>query len=412
MAKVDQSRFDNQQSDDRWIGAAEAAALLDVKRATLYAYVSRGRIRSTAGPDRRSRARRYHRGDVERLAARAGARRGHAAVAAGALRWGEPVLDTAITEISEDGPRYRGRLAVDLIDGGASFEEAAAILWEDSPDTPWPAPRRRAPASARDAGPIAAMAALVPLLAAGDRDRRGAAEPAELERGRRLIAALAGIAAEHIGPERRAGSIAERLLAHRRRPRAAEVDAVNAALIAVADHGIAVSTLCARVTASAGADLYACTSSALAAFSGPAHGGATDRIEAFAAGCASGRAARAAVRRIVDLGEPLAGFGHPLYPAGDPRSRPLRARARALGAPKVLAAIARAAGDFDRPAPAVDFALAELAAALRTPPGSAAALFAVGRAAGWVAHVLEQRRAGYLLRPRARFTGSTPSADT
>lgn len=411
VADIDQSGFD----DQHWIGAAAAAALLDVKRATLYAYVSRGQIRSSAGPDPRRRSRRYHRGDVERLAARALARRGHTAVAAGALRWGEPVLDTAITEIAPDGPRYRGQPAVALIESGAAFEQVAALLWErDDAGEPWPEPRLRLPPAS--AGPIAAMAALVPQMAIRDRDRRAAAEVAELARGRRLIAALAAVAARHIGAERRGGPIAARLLAHRRRPRARDVEAVNAALIAVADHDVAVSTFCARVAASAGADLYACVASAIAGFSGPAHGAATDRIEAFAARCASARAARAAVRQVVDLGEPLPGFGHPLYPTGDPRAAPLRARARSLDPDKILAAVARAARDFDRPPPAVDFALVELAAALRMPPGSAAALFAVGRCAGWIAHVLEQRRAGYMVRPRARFVGAgagvTSSPDT
>lgn len=403
MASIDQSGFD----DQLWIDAAEAAALLGVKRATLYAYVSRGHIRSTAGADRKSRRRRYHRGDVMRLAARAGARRGHAAVAAGALRWGEPVLDTAITEIAAGGPRYRGRAASELIDEGAGFEPAVAILWAAGDHGPWPTSQRRAPSAARRAGPVAAMAALVPLLAAADRDRRGAAESAELVRARALIAALAAVAADHIAGGRaapRGGPIAARLLAHRARPRARDVEAVDAALIAVADHGVAVSTFAARLAASAGADLYACVSAALAAFGGPAHGGATDRIEAFAAGCASARAARVRVRRAVDLGDPLPGFDHPLYPGGDPRSPPLRERAKEIGGDPILTAIARAARDFGRPAPTVDFALVELAAALGMPPGSAAALFAVGRSAGWVAHVLEQRRAGYLLRPRARFT--------
>lgn len=412
MSSVDQSGFDNQLSGE-WIDAAAATALLGVKRATLYAYVSRGLVRSMPGPDPRSRGRRYHRGDLGRLAARAGARRGHAPVAAAALQWGDPVLDTEITEITSAGPRYRGQLAVDRIRAGDRFESIAELLWTGDAG-PWPVCRAMAPVRAARAGAIAAMSVLVPLLAAGDRDRHGAGAAAERARGRALIAALAGCAADHIGrgrAPRSDGPIAERLLrGRRRRPTSAEIEAVEAALIAVADHGVAVSTFAARVAASAGADLYACVAAALAAVSGPAHGGACDRIEALAAACSSPRGAAAHIRRRIDVGDAVVGFGHPLYPGGDPRSPPLRRRARALGADPTLAAIARAARRAGRPEPAVDFALVELAAALGLPSGSAAALFAVGRAAGWIAHTLEQRAAGYLVRPRARYMARATAA--
>jgi citrate synthase len=56
-----------------------------------------------------------------------------------------------------------------------------------------------------------------------------------------------------------------------------------------------------------------------------------------------------------------------------------------------------------RPAPNVDMALVALRAALGLPRGAAAGLFAVGRSAGWIAHILEQYAAGFLLRPRARY---------
>src|SRR5689334_10551346 len=116
--------------DDPYISGAEAAALLDVKRETLYAYASRGLIRTVPGEDARSR--RYHRGDLDRLRARSRARAGHAAVAAGALRWGEPVLDTAITAITAAGPLYRGIAATELA-GKMSFETVAELLWSGPP---------------------------------------------------------------------------------------------------------------------------------------------------------------------------------------------------------------------------------------------------------------------------------------
>src|SRR5215831_350721 len=107
--------------------APEAARLLDVKAATLYSYVSRGLLPSVPGT--RGPSRLYARGDVERLRARHVARAGHGAVAAGALRFGEPVLESALTAIDDAGPRYRGHSAVELAQSGAAFEAVAELLW-------------------------------------------------------------------------------------------------------------------------------------------------------------------------------------------------------------------------------------------------------------------------------------------
>lgn len=95
-----------------WLSSREAAALLSVKLATLYAYTSRGLVESVPGP--RGRGRRYARDSIERLKARHDARSGHGAVAAGALRFGEPALSTSISDIRSDGPYYRGRSALAL----------------------------------------------------------------------------------------------------------------------------------------------------------------------------------------------------------------------------------------------------------------------------------------------------------
>ena len=109
------------------LSAKEAAALLDVKLPTLYAYVSRGLLRSIASPD--TKRRRYRREDVVRLKARHDARSGHGPVAAAALRWGEPVLDSAITSMAGGKLRYRGHDAVELASAGTRFESLAELLW-------------------------------------------------------------------------------------------------------------------------------------------------------------------------------------------------------------------------------------------------------------------------------------------
>src|SRR5882672_11758453 len=132
---VDQRRID----DQRWVDARSAARHLGIAVRSLYAYVSRGVVRSMPGS--RGRPRLYALADLERLRTRRDARAGHGAVAAGALRWGEPVLDSAITAITPRGPAYRGRLATELAASGARFENVAELLWSGFlPDQPvlWP----------------------------------------------------------------------------------------------------------------------------------------------------------------------------------------------------------------------------------------------------------------------------------
>jgi len=140
MSKVDQDRLMNQQSPpnrsgEELLSAAQAAAFLDVKPATLYAYVSRGLLRSyPAGGGHKNR---YSRGDLSRLKARAEARSGHGPVAASALDFGEPVLESAITKIDPAGQRYRGHSAVELAQSDTPFESVADLLWSGSlPETP------------------------------------------------------------------------------------------------------------------------------------------------------------------------------------------------------------------------------------------------------------------------------------
>lgn len=382
---------------DDWVDAATACRMLSIKQATLYAYASRGLVRSTAavGP---TRAKRYSRGDLERLKARSSARAGHAAAAAGALRWGEPVLDTAISEIREDGPWYRGHSAVRLAESGTPFEAVAELLWSGRLEAQqWP---RSSDGRAR--GRRTLDDAIVALVAAArrDRSRRASVRP---EGGPGIVDALvASLAAP------RDGSVARSILAGfgvRPTPRA--IAAVDRALVLSADHELNPSTFAARVTAGVGADLYASAIAAVATLSGPRHGAATARIEAFAAELDTPKRAAERVREACARGEEIPGFGHPLYPNGDPRAAPLLRSARSLGRGelRVLASIATAAEKYAALRPAVDFGLVVLATALGLPHGAALAIFAIGRSAGWVAHAIEQRQAGYTVRPRARYTG-------
>jgi citrate synthase len=418
MDQVDQRVFDNQRSET--LSARDAAKRLGVKLETLYAYASRGLLRSV--PAQRGRGKRYPIADVERLKARTDARAGHGPVAAGALRWGEPVLATAISSIKSEGPQYRGHSAVELARGDVGFESVAELLWTGTlvAGTRWNVQdglekvTRIASALPARSAPLPALLAAVPLLSLADAERYAAPPEVEWERARRLLRSLAAVLGSTLGGEHAAQAFRARgfaeavaiaLGASARKGRAA----IERALILCADHELNASTFAARVVASTGADLYACVAGALAALTGPRHGAASDRVEALLEEVGEPERAREVISARLSRGDAIPGFGHPLYPEGDPRVSPMLESARELagdsprlaGVLAVLSAMRRARREH----PNLDFGLVAVVRALGLKPGSATALFALGRTAGWIAHAIEQRDAGYLIRPRAEYVG-------
>jgi citrate synthase len=408
------------------VTADEAATLLGVKKETLYVYVSRGMLTSTKKG--RGQASLYRREELLRLKTRSDARAGRTAAHAGAWS-GEPVLDSAITSIDlEEGPRYRGRAAVDLATHDVRFEAVARLLWgeplDDAPFLPDPGLHVDAAKLARFLAeqlgePTSFLAGLEgALLVMGRRDRvLGArfAGDGEVGLARGLVEALARAPLVVRDPSRDAmargaSGIAEKLVVALTGKRASPhvVKAVNRALVVIADHELNPSTFAARVAASTGASLAACLQAALATFSGPLHGGACERIEALVDDIGSPARADAVVRERLRMGLDLPGFGAGIYPRADPRSDVLLAIhdvARGAGAATVRALVlsVKKIGGEGAPRPSVDLALVALSRALKLPRGSATAIFAVGRSAGWIAHVLEQRASPSLLRPRARY---------
>lgn len=404
MHMVDQRRFD----DQRWVNARTAAKYLGIQLRSLYAYVSRGQVRSMAGVQGRPRL--YSLDDLERLKTRRDARAGHSAVAAGALRWGEPVLDSAVTAITPRGPAYRGRLAVELATSGHRFENVAELLWSGYlPNAPVTWPRTALPLAhlanlvPPGARPLDVMSLLVPIAGLADKSRSDGRPDAIIARGRMLIPLLAAALASDFVTGTRAlsaGSIAAIAA------RALDVDDVadlDMVLIVLADHELNASSFAARVAASTDADPYACISAALATVSGPKHGSAAEAIARFADEVGSPDAALGAVRALRRKGESPPGFGHQLYPDGDPRAVPLLAHAARRATSKRARTILAIAEHAKYPS--VDVGLAALVAALGAQPSAGSGLFALARSAGWLAHVIEQRAAGFLLRPRARYTG-------
>ncbi|MCO4771207.1 MAG: citrate synthase family protein [Deltaproteobacteria bacterium] len=384
MSTLDQSRSTN-QSDADWLSSKEATELLGVKAATLYTYVSRGLVRRVPAPE--GRGSRYSRADLVRLRDRKDSRGGHRAVAGDAMRWGQPVIDTEVGGITDGGPVYRGRLATTLAENGVPFEEVVDLLLgvEHAPWDLFGGGTLRERRGGQSSGLLDRM--LGAMTAAGADDAHRHIPGREIPRVRRILTLLASAVPG---------------IENAPRP------ALDTALTLLADHGLNASTFAARVAASTGADLYACVVAGLATLSGPRHGGAGARVEALLEECQR-RGAAVTLRERLARGEALPGFGHPLYPEGDPRCAQLLAMATDVGgeSPIVRAAsdLAAAAGDAGYQAPNVDLGLVAAAAALGLEEGGSLGLFAVGRAAGWMAHALEQQAAGFLLRPRVRYVG-------
>jgi citrate synthase len=412
-------------SGGRRLSTAEAAARLGVKPATLYAYVSRGLLGRERSPDGRTSS--FDPAELDRLARPGRSRRGRRPAA-------ELVVPSALTAIDQGLPWYRG-LAVPELAATRSFEEVAEWLWTGR--FPDPVPVWRAGRSALAAGrraQAALPAAALPLerirviaaaLAAGDELRLELHPAAVTAAGRALLAGLVdclprpagrgrrgqdGRAAARSGP----GSIAERLWRGLSTLDAEPglVGVVDVALVLLADHELAASTVAARVAASVRADPYAVVSAGLAAVSGTLHGGASLGIEALLGEIDEPDRAASVVGARLRRGERLRGFGHRLYPDGDPRARVLLARLRdaAAGSPRlaVVEALLEATRDRGLPEPNVDLALAAVAHVTAMTRGAGEAIFATARTAGWIAHALEEYDRDTPIRPRAVYTGPRP----
>ncbi|MDP1829761.1 MAG: citrate synthase [Archangium sp.] len=371
-------------SDQRpeFVSASEAAAILGVRTATIYAYASRGLLGgSSQGPGRKAR---YSRALVETLRVKAAARAGHAAVAAAALRWGEPVLDSAITRLTPRGPVYRGHRAIDLV--GSTFESVAELLWQRRADWSALAPRVKS----RGARPsLHTLLSIMAQLALSRPDTPTA-----------VIRRLACASGKFEALAEKQPTIAGALGASLRGAVLALEDRqlVDAALVLIADHELNASTFAARVATSAGTRWPEAFIAAIATATGVRHAAACDGAERVWKMPVSRAKAR------LGQGAVLEGFEAGAYPDGDPRGDRLvslvrpRLTARDDARLTELLSAAHDEGMF----PSVDLGLVLLCHALRFPPGSASLVFVIGRTAGWLAHVEEQAASGDPIRPRAR----------
>lgn len=412
-----------------WMTAEQAAAHLGVTRQTLYAYVSRGHLRAHAQPGRRER--RYRRLEVERLALRHASARQPRRVAVQTLDWGLPVLTSQLTLIEDGRLSYRGHDALELA-ATATLEDTAALLWGGDRDAVFIAPPPRPDAATRAALRRLAAAAPGPARLTAAWSLLAQAAPPDLPHHRlaahwlQVMALAVTLQPPARGPAATAPRPLHQQLRHAWQLPPTADDALRQALVLCADHELNASSFTARCVAATGAGLAAAVTAGLAALSGPRHGAMTMRVEAMWPQVADALHAPARLRRWIDgeagrhparrqqqgpariAGDTLPGFGHPLYPDGDPRARALLALLPADRARDRFVALVQ---DRIGHPPALDFALVALRRSLGAPEGAAFALFALARTAGWIAHALEQQASGALIRPRAAYVGPRPGRE-
>jgi citrate synthase len=382
-----------------WVGAAAATERLGISRATLYAYVSRGLIRSSAVAG--SRERRYASEDVERLRNRAEDRRDPSRIAEKALHWGGPVLESAITRISDGRLFYRGHEATELA-RERSIEEVASLIWTGSFEAAGFAstPLHVVAGGKNTEGlPFINRAqSILPLVAARDPLAFDLRARSVAQTGWRILNLLASVAADSSNLAASVEETLQRAWASRDK-RAAE--AIRHALIMCADHELNVSSFTARCVASAGSNPYAVVLAGMAAIEGIKHGGTAARIETMLDELQKAKDIRATMGDRLRRGEAIHGFGHRLYPDGDPRAAFLLDQVR----DRFTISVMHTAEDLIGEKPTIDFALVVMSRALKLPRGSALTLFALGRTIGWIGHAIEQYARDEIIRPRARYVG-------
>lgn len=378
-----------------WIPMNEACSLLGVRPQTIYAYVSRGKVEvMTDAADTRRRL--YRAEDVAALAKRKQAGRKHETLAANALFGAEPSIPTALCAFARGRPYYRGRDVIALA-RTATLEDAARLLWEADAAVDFAC---TTPVRAGKPGREAAFAALAVLAAAGH-STGGRLQRVLHAEGQGLVGRIANAFGALPGRE----PLHLRFAKGWKQPaRVAEL--LRTAMVLMADHELTSSAFAARIAASTGASLPACLLAGLSTLSGPLHGDASGRV-------------RALFSEVERLGEEQvlahhlsnglapAGFGHHLYPDGDPRAAALLSL---FEPPKVIARFVEKVTRLTGLQPNIDVALAALVAHHRLPADAAFGLFATTRSVGLLAHSLEQLGTAQVIRPRGRYVGPLPEA--
>ncbi len=388
---------------------AEVAARLGVKRDTVYAYVSRGLLDSERADDGRTSM--FDPAQVDALASGRRRSRGIGEI--------DARLTSAITWVADGQLAFRGHPVDTLIDEG--YEQVARLLWEEvDHDRSWRSDHQlhRPVAEAQallgpEATGIDRLRLAVTLAAATDPLRHDLHRHSVVQAAERMISAMVDglpcVGTEAIGP------LAQRLWPRLtpQPPTPAKIDALDGAMTILADHGLATSTLAARVAASVRGDPYSVVSAGLGGLGGTLHGAASSQVHRLFTTAEDAGSASVAVGEILNRGDRVPGFGHTVYRTDDPRFGLLsalvleayRRDTRLLIVTDVLNLVRERASVLAN----IDFALGALTFLADMSPDSGEAVFAIARTAGWVAHALEEYgEAPLRFRPRAQYVGPRP----
>lgn len=279
----------------------------------------------------------------------------------------------------------------------------------------------------RHAHPMDVLRTAVSALSAFDPDTADKSPEATRRKGIRLTSQVPMIVAAHEHLRNgRAPVPADPSLSHAanflwmlqgRRPSEDTARLMDVDMVLHAEHGSNASSFTARVVAGTEADLHAAVTAAIAALSGPAHGGAAENVMHMAREIGDPANAAAYVKARRAAGEPIMGFGHRVYRAEDPRARHMRAGverlSREMGQPqwyRILEALVEAMSRYSRLGVAVnvDFYAGVVYYLNGIAPDLFVPIFAVGRTPGWTVSVLEQTRNNILIRPLTQYTGPAP----
>jgi citrate synthase len=404
---------------EKLLNGAEAAEFLGVKSATLYAYASRGMIESIPAKDGRQRC--YRLSDLIKL--RQSSRGFKSVREPDAAVWTGPVIKSSITEITESGHRYRGHSAIELARRHTPFEQVVEILWDTEENDDWSGVKQlELPKHVRAliTPEVDYLDLLKFLLAAIELNepvhRKLVSEDIYIVARRLIVTMTTALRATGSDkPKYMASSqypIAETLLQVLNQTRSPEqAQALNCALVLCADHELNASALAARIAASCDASLFSCLLSALGTFSGSFHGSASRKTEDMVNSALSFKSTGAWLKDYLRQFERIAGFGTELYEQGDPRAKLLLETARAINNEnthllKLLEITDCVREQLDKE-PNLDVGLAAISYALNLRPGSGSTIFAISRTSGWIAHAIEQRLYGGMIRPRARYIGKS-----
>lgn len=373
-----------------WISLEATCQQLGVQPQTVYAYVSRGKLQVAPDPVDQRRSL-YRAEDVQALARRKQAGRKHETVAANSLFGQAPSVPTAVSCFHRGRPLYRGIDAIEFA-ATASLEEAARLLWAADGALEF---RTQGP----PAGEPGRRSAFVWLagLTAGGHSTRGRRARVLHEEAQGLVGGLA----DAFGAAPVSGQPLHLRLAAGWRAEATVAELLRMAMVLLADHELTSSAFAARIAASTGASLPACLLAGLATFSGPQHGDASGRVRALFDDVVRVGEAQVIEHHLAS-GLAVPGFGHPMYPEGDPRAAALLAR---FDPPDVLGRFIERVSALTGLAPTIDVALAALVARHGLPADGAFALFATSRSVGLLAHSMEQLGEAQMIRPRGRYVG-------